>query len=154
MNTTGNTPEFTITRALHAPRELVWQAWTDSAHFAAWMRPFGVSSRSVSGDVRVGGRYRYTMVNDETGEEYPTGGEYLEVSPPERLVFTWGEIDAPVEGTPVITLTLAESDGGDTTKLVFHLEGIAGQPGDNNVYDGWTEALDNLARHLAGELPL
>lgn len=146
----ANVPQFSITRVLDAPRELVWQAWTDATEFAAWLHPFGVSTDGVSADVRVGGRYRYTMTNDDTGETFPTGGEYLEVEPMDRLVFTWGAPDAPVEGTPVITLTLIPQ--GERTELVFHLRGHDGQPGDGFIYDGWAEALTNVARHLAGSL--
>lgn len=141
--------EFTITRTLSAPPELVWRAWTDAAELAHWLHPAGVSSAGVSCDVRVGGRYRYTMTNDETGEQFPTGGEYLEIDPYRRLVFTWGEPDAPVAGTPVITLTFTEHGPG--TDLVFHLRGFAGTPGDGFVFDGWAEALTNIGRHLAGE---
>ncbi|RLV54796.1 SRPBCC domain-containing protein [Aeromicrobium phragmitis] len=153
MNTTDasatQAPEFSITRVFDAPLDLVWRAWTEDAELANWLHPFGVTTDSVSFDVRVGGRYRYTMTNDETGEQFPTGGEYLDVQPMERLVFTWGEPDAPVEGTPVITLTLTPQ--GDRTELVFHLRGHAGEPGDGYVYDGWDEALANFGRHLAGE---
>lgn len=151
MNTTDTSPteppEFSITRVFDAPRELVWRAWTEEAELAQWLHPFGVSTDSVSFDVRVGGRYRYTMTNDETGERFPTGGEYLEVEPVNRLVFTWGDPDAPVEGAPVISLTLIPR--GEKTELVFHLRGIAGAPGDGFVYDGWDEALTNIGRHLA-----
>jgi uncharacterized protein YndB with AHSA1/START domain len=143
-------PQFSITRVFDAPRELVWRAWTEGAELAQWLHPFGVSTDSVSFDVRVGGRYRYTMTNDETGEEFPTGGEYLEVAPFDRLVFTWGEPDAPVDVAPVITLTLIPR--GERTELVFHLRGYEGKPGDGFVYDGWDEALTNFGRHLAGEL--
>ena len=153
MNATDKSPsetaQFSITRTFDAPRELVWRAWTDEAELAQWLHPFGVSSDSVSCDVRVGGRYRYTMTNDETGEEFPTGGEYLEVKPFDRLVFTWGQPDAPVHGTPVITLTLIPR--GDRTELVFHLSGYEAKPGDGFIYDGWDEALTNFGRHLAGE---
>jgi uncharacterized protein YndB with AHSA1/START domain len=145
----GTEPQFSITRVFDAPRELVWRAWTAEAELASWLHPFGVSSDSVSFDVRVGGRYRYTMTNDETGEQFPTGGEYLEVEPMDRLVFTWGEPDAPVDGTPVITLTFTPQ--GERTELVFHLRGYDGKPGDGNVYDGWDEALTNFGRHLTGE---
>lgn len=145
----SDAPQFTITRVFDAPRELVWRAWTDEAELAAWLHPFGVSTDSVTFDVRVGGRYQYTMTNDETGERFPTGGEFLEVEPIDRLVFTWGEPDAPDEGTPVITLTFIPQ--GERTELEFHLRGYAGTPGDNFVYDGWDEALTNFGRHLAGE---
>ncbi|GAB2549012.1 SRPBCC family protein [Leucobacter ruminantium] len=142
-------PQFTITRVFDAPRDLVWRAWTEPAELAQWLHPFGVSTDSVSYDVRVGGRYRYTMTNDETGEKFPTGGEFIEVEPFDRLVFTWGEPDAPVDGAPVIALTLIPR--GERTELVFHLRGLEGKPGDGFVYDGWDEALTNFGRHLAGE---
>ena len=144
-----HTAEFSMTRHFNAPRELVWRAWTEEPELAQWLRPFGVSTDSVSFDVRVGGTYRYTMTHDETGEEFPTGGTFLEVEPMDRLVFTWDHPGAPVETAPVITLTFSEHDGG--TELVFHLRGIPGQPGDGNVYDGWHEALTNLNRYLEGE---
>lgn len=146
---TTTQPEFSITRSLDAPRELVWRAWTKESELAQWLRPFGVSTDSVSFDVRVGGHYAYTMTNDETGEKFPTGGVFLEVEPMDRLVFTWGEPGAPVETAPVITLSFA--DQGSGTELVFHLRGFAGEPGDGFVYDGWDEALSNFERHLAGE---
>ena len=145
MSTT-DAPQFSITRIFDAPRELVWKAWTDESELAQWFHPFGVSTDSVSYDVRVGARYRYTMTNDETGEKFPTGGEFIEVNPVDRLVFTWGDPDAPVEEAPVITLTFIEH--GDQTELLFHMLGHAGQPGDGFVYDGWDEALTNFARHL------
>lgn len=153
MNTTDTplteAPQFSIARVLDAPRELVWRAWTEPSELAQWLHPFGVSVDSVHADVRVGGRYRYTMTNSETGQEFPTGGEYIEVDPEHRLVFTWGDPDAPIDGTPVITLTLTPQ--GERTELTFHLLGHAGQPGDGFIYDGWDEGLANLGRHLSGE---
>lgn len=153
MNTTDtstvHTPQFSITRVFDAPRTLVWRAWTEEAELANWLHPFGVSTDSIAFDVRVGGRFRYTMTNDETGETFPTCGEYLEVQPMDRLVFTWSDPDTAAENAAVITLTLTPQ--GERTELVLHLRGIAGQPGDGNVYDGWDEALTNFARHLAGD---
>ncbi|GAA4926978.1 SRPBCC domain-containing protein [Nesterenkonia rhizosphaerae] len=147
-----NAPHFSITRTFDAPRDLVWRAWTDESELAQWLFPFGVSTDSISFDVRVGGRYRYTMTNDQTGEKFPTGGEFLVVEPTDKLVFTWGNPDAPVNDSPVVTLTFIPR--GDSTELVFHLRGYSGNPGDGFVYDGWDEALTNLHRHLlAKKLP-
>lgn len=148
---TTTPPEFSITRTFNSPRELVWKAWTEDHELAQWLRPFGVSSDSVSFDVQVGGEYRYTMTNDQTGEKFPTGGKFLEVEPMDRLVFTWGDPGAPEDSSPVITLTFNPLEDGEQTELLFHLRGFPGQPGDNNVYDGWDEALTNLGRYLSGE---
>lgn len=145
---TDHLAEFTITRTLDAPRDLVWRAWTEEDELARWLYDFGRTPRdSISFDVREGGRYRYTLIAEETGETYPTGGVFLEVVPPERLVFTWGNPDDPVDVAPVVTITLTDRDG--RTELVFSLRGIAGHPGDGNVYDGWDQALDSLASAVA-----
>lgn len=84
------------------------------------------------------------MVNNETGEEYLTGGTFLDVVSFERLVFTWGHPDDP--SSPVVTLTLAEQ--GDRTEMIFHMRGVAGHSGDQYFYDGWSNALDTLTSHL------
>lgn len=144
MNMTTSAPEFTITRTLNARREIVWRAWTEKKELAVWLP--STPLESISFDVRKGGRYRYTMVNKETGQEIHTGGVFLDVIPYERLVFTWGYPDAPIEDSPVVTLTLTEQ--GDRTEMIFHLRGFPGHPGDQYVYDGWSNTFDNLATLL------
>ena len=142
--------QFTITRVFDAPRDLVWQAWTTEADAAEWWHPRGIEIKpgSVSVDARVGGRYTYTMVNPADGQEYPTAGVYREVTPPERLVYTWGSPGDPDDEAPVITVELRELPD-DRTEMRFHLVGIDGAPGDDNVYDGWDSAFDMLAEQLA-----
>ena len=83
------------------------------------------------------------------GQEYPTTGVYREVTPPERLVFTWASPGDPDDEAPVITVDLSELPD-DRTEMRFHLLGHPGQPGDENVYDGWDSAFDMLAEQLAG----
>ena len=143
------TPEFTLTRTRDAPVERVWEAWTNPDHLARWHHPVGVSTprETVSVDLREGGSYAYTMVVDETGETYPTAGTYLTVEPPHRLVFTWGAPDTPADDQPVVSLSL--DTAGESTALTLHVRGIAGEPGDDDVYDGWNEALDSLETHVS-----
>jgi uncharacterized protein YndB with AHSA1/START domain len=145
---TANAPQFTITRIFDAPRETLWRAWTDPDLAATWWHPRQVESprEFVRIDARVGGTYEYKMIAPDASE-YPTAGQYLEVVEPERLVFTWGSPGDSVEESPVITVDLADLGDG-RTEMTFHLRGIAGSPGDDNVYDGWSEALDILAERL------
>ena len=126
---------------------MIWRAWTDPDEAAAWWHPQGLETPrgSVEIDARVGGSYRYTMVAPD-GSSYPTGGVYQEVVEPERLVFTWADPGDPQDDAPVITVMLA--DLGEQTRMVFHLDGIGGQPGDENVYDGWDQSFDVLAERL------
>jgi uncharacterized protein YndB with AHSA1/START domain len=142
---------FTITRVLDAPRETVWRVWTDPDEAPYWLHPRDVTTprASVDFDVRAGGAYRYTMVAAD-GTEYPTVGTYREVEPFDRLVFTWGSPSDADETLPVITVEFADEGGsGERTLMTFQLDGIAGQPGDGFVYDGWAEAFDALDERLA-----
>ena len=64
-------------------------------------------------------------------------------------MFTWGSPGDRDEDAPVITVELRELSE-DRTEMRFHLLGTVGQPGDENVYDGWDSAFDILAEQLAG----
>ena len=141
--------QFTITRVFDAPREEVWRVWTDPDEAPYWFHPKGVTTprERVDFDVRAGGAYRYTMIAAD-GTEYPTVGTYREVTPFDRLVFTWGSPDDADEDMPIVTVELAEHGSGDQTHMTFQLDGMAGKPGDGFVYDGWSEALDLLSERL------
>jgi uncharacterized protein YndB with AHSA1/START domain len=139
---------FTLVRNFDATPAEIWRAWTDPDEAATWLHPRGVTTprESVEIDARVGGRYTYTMINDASGEEYPTHGVYLEVVENERLVFTWGNPGEDDDDVPVITVTI--EDLGELTRMTFDIRGVAGVSGDDYIYDGWEQALDELAAGL------
>jgi len=139
---------FTLVRNFDATPAEIWRAWTDPDEAAMWWHPRGVTTPrdSVVIDARVGGRYAYTMINDANGDEYPTLGVYLEVIENERLVFTWGNPGEVDDDALLITVTI--EDLGELTRMTFDLRGIEGVSGDDNIYDGWEQALDILAEHL------
>ena len=132
--------EFTITRVFDAPREMVWRAWTDPEHVAAWFGPRGITTpvSTITMDVRVGGMFELTMVSDADGTEYPSGGEFIEVVEPERL--SWRDRDLDL----VVTVTF--TDLGDRTEMTCH---VLGKTGGKDAYDGWSTMFDKLAESLA-----
>ncbi len=148
MTTTPTTTGFTIERRFDATVEQLWEAWTDPDEAQHWWHPRGVHTPrgSIEFDMRVGGRYRYTMVNDATGDEYPTGGVYLEVTPPTRLVFTWGYPDADPDQSPVVTVALTPDGGG--CRMTFTITGLDGM--HDSIQGGWEQTIDVLADHLVG----
>ena len=75
-----------ISRLFAAPREAVFRAWTDPEALVKWWGPQGCTARAEL-DPRTGGKWRSVMVHSD-GEENIVGGVYLEISAPERLVFT------------------------------------------------------------------
>src|ERR671915_2184697 len=106
---------ITITRVFDAPRERVWQEWTEPERFADW---FGgmqteVPLESVSMDVRPGGAWRLTMFADGGRREIHWHGEYREVVAPERLTFTVTDEPDP-ELWALVTVVLTELGDGRT----------------------------------------
>lgn len=142
------TKGFTLVRMLDATPAEIWRAWTDPDEMAQWWHPSGMTTPrdSVTADVRVGGRYTYTMVDDASGADYPTGGEYREIVENKKLVFTWGKPDDAPDDTTLVTVTI--EDLGELTRLTFDIRGVDGASGDGDFFDGWESALDELVGHL------
>lgn len=84
--------EFVITREFDAPRELVFQAWTDPKHLAQWWGPKGFTNPVCEWDARPGGKI-YDVMRGPNGADYPMGGEFRELVAPERLVISCGALD-------------------------------------------------------------
>jgi uncharacterized protein YndB with AHSA1/START domain len=146
---TGSTTHraFTIRCELDALRDLVFRAWTDPAHLTCWFGPRGCTTprSSILADVRPGGTWSATMILDETGQEFPTGGLYLEVREPERLVFTWRDPGGDAES--VVAVELAEL-GERRTAMTFHQAGFTSDEARESVHEGWSSAFDRLAEHV------
>jgi uncharacterized protein YndB with AHSA1/START domain len=142
--------EFTITRVFDAPREPVFRAWTDPDQAAHWYGPRGCTTprSTIAMDVRPGGTWRATMIRDDTGEEFPTGGFYIEVAPPERLVFTWTEPGGS-RGESVVTVVL--TDLGGRTEMTFHQAGFVSDETRAGVQEGWSSAFDRLTEYVEEE---
>ena len=145
--------DFSDTRPLPLAAENIYPllAHARGVALAGFARGIEIKAGTVAVDARPGGRYAYTMVNPADGAEYPTAGVYREVDPPKRLVFTWASPGDPDDTAPVITVDLRELPG-DRTEMLFHLRGVAGRPGDEDVYDGWDSAFDLLGEQLAAEV--
>jgi uncharacterized protein YndB with AHSA1/START domain len=109
--------ELTVSRVVDAPRELVWRAFTEPEHLAAfWGGPgITVPVESVTMDVRPGGSFELTMVAPD-GTEYPNRGEYVEVDKPGRIVFT--------EPDTGITATVTFAEVGDKTEVTIDQVGV------------------------------
>jgi uncharacterized protein YndB with AHSA1/START domain len=110
--TTPSDREILGTRVVDAPRELVWEAWTNPEHVPHWLLgPEGWTMPVCEIDLRPGGAWHFVWRRSD-GTEMEMRGEYREVEPPERLVHTesWGG-DWP---ETLNTLILSEEDGQTT----------------------------------------
>lgn len=77
--------ELWTTRLLDAPRERVFDAWTDPAALARWWGPKGFTNTFEHVDVRAGGTWRYVMHGPDGGH-YANESVFVEVVRPERVV--------------------------------------------------------------------
>ena len=77
-----------LQRRFDADIERVFTAWTDPLLLARWFGPPGFSVLDCEADLRVGGRYSI-VISDGTGARITHFGEYVDIDPPRRVVFTW-----------------------------------------------------------------
>src|ERR1700742_2377225 len=76
----------TLKRSFAAPRDLVFRMWTEEKHLAAWWGPRHFTTPECHADARPGGKIALRMSG--LGFDSPMDGEYIEIDPPKRLVFT------------------------------------------------------------------
>jgi uncharacterized protein YndB with AHSA1/START domain len=111
---TAQDQQVLITRIFDAPRDLVFQAWTDPDHVAQWFGPAGMETprESVAIDLHVGGRYELTMVQDDA--QYPLSYEIVELDPPRLLVLRCDPIPEVGIHEPTFTRVELHDHGGKT----------------------------------------
>lgn len=145
-----NTAEKTslqITRFINAPRERVYAAWTDPVQLKEWWGPKEVRTLKIVADTRVGGKYRWDLVNQD-GEEMSVFGEYLELIPGRRVVFTWKwDDDEDWENfNSQVSVEFSDRDGGTELKLTH--EKLPSEASRDRHTHGWGSVLDRLTEYF------
>jgi uncharacterized protein YndB with AHSA1/START domain len=148
--------EATITRIVDAPREVVFQAWTDPKQVAKWWGPTDFTVPVCELDVRPGGAIRIDM-RGPAGTPYdavfPMRGVFEEIARPSRLVFTdsafFGDDESPgMEGRTAVTF----EEHDRKTKVAVHAVLLKVQPqyaeAAAGMEEGWNQTLDKLAAYL------
>ena len=140
--------QLTITRVLDAPRELVFQAWTDPKRVAQWWGPKGFTTPVCELDVRPGGSILIHMRGPD-GKVYPMTGTYREVQPPERIVFVSWALDEKGEPLFEVLTTVTFAAEGSKTKQTLVARVIQktdqAAPYLAGMEVGWNLSLDRLA---------
>ena len=108
--------ELVFTRVFDAPRELVFDAWTDQHHLAQWFGPDGFTITTYEMDVRPGGTWRF-MMHGPDGTDYPNLIKYREVVRPERLHYWQGD-EQDIHF--LVTILFEEEDG----KTRLHMRSV------------------------------
>jgi len=112
--------EIVVSRLIHAPQALVFEAWTNPIHVVNWWGPDGFTNTIHEMDVRPGGVWRLTMHGPD-GVDYPNRIQFIEVIQPERLVYIHGNGDLNDPGSFHVTVTFDKKDENTflTMRAVF-----------------------------------
>ena len=146
MTGTATAHELAITRVYDAPREQVWQAWTEPEQLTRWWGKRGWSAplSTITMDVRPGGEFSLVNVCDADGREMTQRAVYREVVEPEKLV--WAAAEDAAEG-PVTTVTFSDLGDGRTEMTFRAIVRMSEQTRDRAA-GGLASAFDRLAEHL------
>lgn len=140
--------EIVITRVFDAPRELVFDAWTDPKAVPLWFGPNGFTMTILEADVRPGGTFRF-IFHGPDGTDYDNKIVYHEITPPERLTYAHGEGDGPADFEVTVTFAVQ----GKGTKLTLHSLFSSKEARDTKIefgaVEGGKQTLDRLAAYLA-----
>src|SRR6478735_4323701 len=132
-----------IRRVFDAPREAVWNAFTDSEQALNWWGPRDHPARHIEIDARVGGRWRICLRSVADGRDLWHGGVFREVVRPERLSFTFAWDDEGERGEEnIVTITFAEQGG--KTLMTFHQAPFWSDGERDGHQGGWGSTFDRL----------
>jgi len=150
-------PDVVVTRIYHAPRALVWRAWTEPEHLKQWWGPHFFDVGAVDVDLRKDGKLRIEMIGPDASAPVMEA-VFREITPPERLSFL-ASILPDERGVPqleVLTTTTFAEENGKTIVTVRNQilrlvgEAVAAVAG---MDEGWSQSLERLGGHL-GSLAL
>jgi uncharacterized protein YndB with AHSA1/START domain len=107
--------EIVISREIHGPRALVFEAFTAVEHLSEWWGPDGFTTTTHAFEFRPGGVWEFTMHGPD-GTDYPNWIEWLEISSPERIVLRHGEAaDDPAMFVSTVTI----EEHGEHSEIVL-----------------------------------
>jgi uncharacterized protein YndB with AHSA1/START domain len=138
-------------RVLRAAPERVYRAFLDSDAIAKWFPPNGFTCKVHQMDAKVGGSYKMSFTNFTTGKTHSFGGEYLELTPHERIRLTDKFDDPKLPGEIHLNVSLKKVSVG--TELNIVQEGVPDVIPAEACYLGWQDSLSLLAKLVEAEIP-
>jgi uncharacterized protein YndB with AHSA1/START domain len=138
-------------RVLKTKPERLYRAFLDAAALAKWLPPYGFTCTVHHLDAKVGGTFKMSFTNFTSGNGHSFGGEYLELKPSEKIVYTDKFDDPNLPGSMKTTVTIKTVSAGVELNVVQ--EGIPEAIPVEMCYLGWQESLAQLALVVEPEIP-
>jgi uncharacterized protein YndB with AHSA1/START domain len=147
--TTPSDREIHVTRVFDAPRELVFEAHSSCEHMSNWWGPRKYEIASCELDFRPGGKWRIVHKGPEGQDDQGFRGEFREIVPPERIVWTF-EWEGMPGHVSVETLTLEEQDGKTLLTANAVYDTVEDRDGmlQTGMEEGMAETYERLDEYL------
>jgi uncharacterized protein YndB with AHSA1/START domain len=137
-------------RVLSAPPERIYRAFLDADAMVKWLPPNGFTAKVHHMDARVGGTFKMSFTNFTNGHSHSFGGEYLELTPHERLRYTDVFDDPNLPGVINVTVNLKKVSCG--TEVHIEQAGVPEVIPAEACYLGWQESLVLLGKLVEAEV--
>lgn len=138
-------------REFNVDREELYRAWTSEEALRAWWHPMGNRLSSLEQDIREGGRVRYRFETAEGKEAFTISGDYIEVVPGEKLVYSWDwHLPVPTVHDTSFILNVSFEGSGPGSRISIRQEQFSSDEAIQPHRHGWEEALDSLGSYLEG----
>ena len=138
-------------RVLRTTPERLYRAFLDADAMCKWLPPNGFTAKMHQMDAKVGGTFKMSFTNFGTGKSHSFGGEFLELTPHERIRYTDRFDDPNLPGEIHVTINLKKVSCG--TELNIVQEGVPTVIPAEACYLGWQESLTLLAKLVEAEIP-
>lgn len=138
-------------RVFHAPPARVYKAFLDPDAMVKWLPPNGFTAKVKQMDVRVGGQYKMSFTNFNSGTSHSFGGTYVELVPHERIRYTDQFDDPNLPGEIAVTITFKKVSVG--TEVNIEQAGVPDVIPPEACYLGWQESLILLGKLVEVEIP-
>ncbi len=140
------TPRLEVRRVLPASPEAVFRAWTQPEQLKQWWGQNDDFTTPIAEvDLRVGGRYRLGMQPPDSSQVYTVGGQFREVEPPRKLVYTW-QWESEEGDSAEMLVTVAFEDHPTGTELILIHERLPDEDSKEQHAVGWALCLDQFAK--------
>jgi uncharacterized protein YndB with AHSA1/START domain len=146
-----STNTIRLHRVIRAEPEKIYRAFLDAEAKTKWLPPNGFTGKVHHLDAKVGGTHKMSFTNFTTGASHSFGGEYLELTPHERIRYTDKFDDPNLPGEMRTTIDLKNVDCG--TELSIVQEGVPAAIPPSACYLGWQESLILLAKLVEADIP-
>ena len=132
-----------LQRRFRASPEALFEAWTRPAALREWWCPDGWTAGEIAIDLRVGGRYRIEMRRVGSGAPVAVTGEFLDVTPPLRLAYTW-QWEGAFAGMPATLVTIELTRAAHETVLTLRHDNFVEAGPQHQHRTGWLAACNRL----------